>query len=287
MRSWIRLLAWLYPTGWRERYGPEFDALLEDSSLSWRDLLDVLRGALEMHMKTWGFTRTAAACGVAGAILAAGVAFWLPDKYVSTAVMAVRVADDKAAFGEHLNRVRQQAFSQQSLAEVIRKDNLYPTNGRRMRMEGVIQQMRRDIQLVGFPGQAGEPTRLAVRFVYGDPSQAQRTTRELMAKFMEANSMANRATTATARQSAGLNLEVLEAASLPRTRASPNRLMIIAVGVGVGLMLATLAVVTMRLPSPISSDMTWGTNQLAQRPPASLPTLSKKMARPRCAGGGP
>jgi uncharacterized protein involved in exopolysaccharide biosynthesis len=78
--------------------------------------------------------------------------------------------------------------------------------------------------------------------MYGDLGQAQKTTRELVAKVM-----VNRAETATERRSAGLNLEVLDPASLARTRASPNRLMITAVGVGVGLLIAALAAVAIRL----------------------------------------
>jgi hypothetical protein len=30
MRRWMRIIARLYPAGWRARYGDEFDALLED-----------------------------------------------------------------------------------------------------------------------------------------------------------------------------------------------------------------------------------------------------------------
>ena len=43
MKRLIRFLARLYPTRWRERYGEEFDALLEDSLPRWRDAWDVAR----------------------------------------------------------------------------------------------------------------------------------------------------------------------------------------------------------------------------------------------------
>jgi hypothetical protein len=39
-------VARLYPPAWRARYGPEFEALLEDAKLTWSDLLDVFAGAL-------------------------------------------------------------------------------------------------------------------------------------------------------------------------------------------------------------------------------------------------
>lgn len=45
-------LARLYPRRWRERYGEEFDALIEDADLSFRDLFDIAISVLEVEMKT-------------------------------------------------------------------------------------------------------------------------------------------------------------------------------------------------------------------------------------------
>ena len=47
-KAW--LLA-LYPRRWRARYGEEFQALLEDTPLSPRTVLDCLRGALDAHVR--------------------------------------------------------------------------------------------------------------------------------------------------------------------------------------------------------------------------------------------
>lgn len=44
VRGW---LIRLYPRAWRERYGEEFEALLEDCLLSPREVLDVIIGALD------------------------------------------------------------------------------------------------------------------------------------------------------------------------------------------------------------------------------------------------
>lgn len=46
----IEWLIWLYPTRWRERYGDEFAALLEQIPFSFANLLDVLLGALDAHL---------------------------------------------------------------------------------------------------------------------------------------------------------------------------------------------------------------------------------------------
>ncbi len=50
-----RLALWLarfYPRWWRSRYGPEFDALLQDSNLTLLDVFGVVRSALEMRMES-------------------------------------------------------------------------------------------------------------------------------------------------------------------------------------------------------------------------------------------
>src|SRR3981189_1283034 len=85
---WIRFAARLYPEPWRAGYGVEFEALLEDASGDWRDVLDVLSGALKMHITTWAFGKVAAGFGVVGAILWSGLLFIaMPDKYTSDAVL--------------------------------------------------------------------------------------------------------------------------------------------------------------------------------------------------------
>lgn len=46
MKRLARWLARLYPRQWRARYGAEFDALLEDMNLTWRDVFGVALAAL-------------------------------------------------------------------------------------------------------------------------------------------------------------------------------------------------------------------------------------------------
>jgi hypothetical protein len=52
MRALIRWAARLYPRAWRERYGAEFDALLEDMSPSLGDVCDVVRDALRARVSS-------------------------------------------------------------------------------------------------------------------------------------------------------------------------------------------------------------------------------------------
>jgi hypothetical protein len=46
----MKWLLFLYPRAWRRRYGDEYLALLEQTGLGWRTLVDCLRGALDAHV---------------------------------------------------------------------------------------------------------------------------------------------------------------------------------------------------------------------------------------------
>jgi hypothetical protein len=46
----MRWLLWLYPRAWRRCYGPEMEALLEETKLTPAVLLDLVRGALDAHL---------------------------------------------------------------------------------------------------------------------------------------------------------------------------------------------------------------------------------------------
>jgi hypothetical protein len=52
MKRLVRWIARLYPREWRARYGQEFDALLEDMNLTWRDVFGVALSALGENYMT-------------------------------------------------------------------------------------------------------------------------------------------------------------------------------------------------------------------------------------------
>jgi hypothetical protein len=71
MMRFILLLASLYPRSWKQCYGAEFNALLEDLNPCWWDALDVLKGAAMMQMIRWIVMGVAAmgTVAMAGAVL--------------------------------------------------------------------------------------------------------------------------------------------------------------------------------------------------------------------------
>ena len=101
----MRLAAKLYPRAWRERYSDEFDALLEDYRPSWRELGDVMRGALKMQIKmSRVYLTIVAAAAVAGAIVAGAAVFTAPRTYVSSAVAQMAPRDIEVFETEILSR---------------------------------------------------------------------------------------------------------------------------------------------------------------------------------------
>ena len=77
-----RLLLRLYPKAWRQRFGDEFESVLDDRSLSPGDVVDVVHGAMDAHVRVrrrsfQGFGRsgrrvTGAAAILGGVVWSAG-----------------------------------------------------------------------------------------------------------------------------------------------------------------------------------------------------------------------
>jgi hypothetical protein len=138
MRRWIGLAADLYPGNWRERYGEEFDALLDDLNPDWREFTDVLRGALRMQMTNAStYLKLAGGMAVAGAIVATAVSFSVPRIYESTAVMRMAEPQNpqggastvsEGAVQEHVGyqllQIEQEILSRTNLEGVITRPDL-------------------------------------------------------------------------------------------------------------------------------------------------------------------
>ena len=254
MRSWIRLIARLYPKSWRQRYGAEFDAFLEDAKPTWRDGFDVLRRAFEMRMKAWNFPKLAVVCGVGGAIVSVGVAFQLPDRYISEAVLRVTSTDQQSR-QYFRDQIVHRAFSRSSLGELILKNGLYATDRQRMTLDDVIERMRHDIVITLTDSADPKHFAFVVRYVYPDPAQAQSTADALVAKMIEVNLVeaieaARLAATGAGRRHAGTTLQLVHPPNLPQKPVGLNRLLITTLGIGTGVVLAVLATVAMRLRGP-------------------------------------
>jgi hypothetical protein len=260
MRRWIRLAAALYPRGWRDRYGEEFQALLEDATPGWREFTDVMWGALQMQMSTAStYLKIAGATAVLSAVLAVAASFGVPRQYVSEAVVqmtpkpaaqAARSAPPKEALDNaavnQFHQLATEILSRNSLVEIIQKPSLdlYKQERQRMPIEEVILRMRQDIRIspVPTPPSSGGPLLTAwISFAYGDREKAQEVVRRLTAGFAELNATIERSREAlwhiawppSDSVPPGEEVVVLDPASLPKP-LSPNRLEFLAWGLGGG-----------------------------------------------------
>ena len=90
MKNLIRLAARLYPASWRQRYGDEFTALLEDVGADWRTSVNVMRVAIELHLQIWTVGKILTFTGAVGALVALGVSFAMPTRYSSISLVEYR-----------------------------------------------------------------------------------------------------------------------------------------------------------------------------------------------------
>lgn len=226
------LMGWavrLYPAAWRERYGAEFEALLEDVGPSGGDLWNVVRGAMAMQMTTLNFGKLLAACAVAGAVLAGAWSLTLPDRYVSTAVIGI---DGGEAGIRRLEQLQLKVLGRQSLSTIIQRDGLYKSERAKLPLEDVIAQMRnRDVRMQLL--QRGPDTRaVSIQFKADTPAAAQATVKQLVAAFADQNAQVSEG---------AVRLEVLDAASLPVVPVEPRRSRVIVMGLLAGLLLGLVA----------------------------------------------
>ena len=241
MRKLVRLAAWLYPSAWRRRYGAEFAALLDDAGPQWRDVFDVLSGAIKMQLSTWSLRNVTVACGMVGLIIAAGLGFSLPNVYVSRALLQMEAPDANDQFA----RLWQQVVSRQSLAEIIKRPslNLYKDKRDHEPLEDVIERMKsRDLRIERVDGSGS----FVVSFSYPDRFVAQATIGALITKLIDANQVAARR--GDFRNASTISL--IDPASLAETPAAPNRWQIAIMGLVLGVVVGMVAVGVRRASLP-------------------------------------
>ncbi len=216
MRRVLRFLVLLYPRSWRARYGCEFEALLEDAGLRWRDLGDVVLSALAVQMRTWGVGKIVAALGLAGALAGVAGSFALPEQFVSEAVLHSEHADRTDPIG---SAAFSHALQRQSLEEVIRQEDLYARELSQKPMEDVFLDMRQAIR-ISSPASG----MINIAFNYDDRYKAQRALADLV-------NLVRRELP---------DAEIRGEASLPQNPVKPNRMMVAGYGLGVGLLVAVV-----------------------------------------------
>jgi len=279
-KRWIRVAASLYPRSWREEFGAEFVALIEDAKPGWRTFANVLGGAIKMQITTEArWLKAVAAIALTGAIVGGGLSLVYPPNYVSTAVLSVTPQVDpvratspealRQRAVERLTEMQTQLLSRTELSVTMNAPwlNLYASELQRRPLDDVIQQMRNCIRIETRPatGEGLTPFVFSVSFSYPDPVKAQATVQELAGKLTTENGVINkinddayrglwRAISAmdpskamSAPPPEGAIVQVLSAASVPTT-IGPSRLLFPVWGFATGLILGMLIVSAIRWP---------------------------------------
>jgi hypothetical protein len=190
----------LYPAAWRQRYGDEFEALLEDKPPTLFCLFDLIKGATKMQLSVPTFPKLALLLSVAGLLAGWGVSFLVTPSYVSQATLqfAPKFGSSPAELPPEVLAMQQQILSRTSLSAIIADPrlDLYRSERSRQPLEDVIETMRRDLHF----SPAGTSATFTISFSYRDPKKAHDTVHTLIANFHVANLERQRAAPYAKRQ---------------------------------------------------------------------------------------
>jgi hypothetical protein len=290
MRSPARFLIPLYPAHWRERYGEEFEALLEDSPPSFFAAVDLMTGAIRMRFSTPSFPKLALVLSLTGLLAGWGISYLVAPTYISTAtlLLAYKPGSAPADLRQDIGPIKQQILSRTSLSSIINDPrlDLYGSERSRQPLEDVIETMRtRDLNI----NLAGPGSAFTISFAYRDRRKAHDTVQTLITEFQEANLRSQRvpvyvkhqrtydqidrmeARIATLEKRLGIppappepldqlapvsdpiNLDVLDPPSLPVNPSKPNRTIFASFGFGSGFFAALIVLIFRRPVRPAIS----------------------------------
>jgi hypothetical protein len=196
VRALARFAVALYPAAWRERYGEELRALVEDSRPGWASVFDLLKGAMRMRARGLAFAKLAAVLAVGGAVAGLGISFLVTPKFVSTGVGKVRVTsfddsapESEARVSEFLERMTGQMTSREGLANLMQQLDLYKTERESLPLEDVEDIMRNNLKvsIAGINPRKWPtaPLVFSVRFAYPDRDKAQALVRAWLSRIVE------------------------------------------------------------------------------------------------------
>jgi hypothetical protein len=256
MRRVIHFAVRLYPAWWRAKYGPEFEALLEDMNPGFRSLFNIVNGALLMHFKRLDLPLSAAACGLLGMGLAALVFVATPARYASTSIIEIR--GDDIATGPAPTAIASLAFSDSNVASLIERHGLYASARGGRPAAAARDRFREDVsvQLTSLKprvraeqsgnGQNTLPLRdqgtLRLSFTYPDSRKAQEVAAELGGLVIDAVLHAG--------EQAGTNGiryhgQFRVAGPPQQVPAGPSLMVVMSLGMGAGV-LAGIGIATVR-----------------------------------------
>jgi hypothetical protein len=243
MKPLIDVAMQIYPASWRNRYGIEFRALLDDVNPGWREFFDVLKGALKMRMTNApSYLKFAAAFALFGLAASITASFFSPKQYSAAATIHITPTQSAATFNAApFVQVEQEALSRSSLSGHIQTLDLYPSQRQRVPLLEVIDNMREHDVHVSLTTTRNATANFNIRFTYPDPRKAQALVDALVAQI-SFNFAGHRRINSHMRGAVPIyqTLETLDAPHVLNTVQGPNRLLFACAGTAIGLLLGLL-----------------------------------------------
>lgn len=244
-----RLATRLYPRAWRDRYGDELAALLEDAQPGFAGALDLIKGALFMHLEQPRSPLLILAIATLLGLVTAGIfGLTVEKKYQSSARIQIVRKNTNLENSGLLNLP--DVFSRANLTRIVNDQRVYRDEQRRMPMQDVIQKMSDNIRITpvipGDPPDFSAPPTFDLSFQYLDPVEAQQVVTALTNQVISTNAAQNP-------EQDGQDLVVLEQPTLPHAPIQPAWLRIFTVGLGGGVLLGALVILLRRFfrrPAP-------------------------------------
>jgi hypothetical protein len=178
-RRLIAIFLNMYPGSWRNRYGEELAATLEQiPAVRWSTLWDLAKGAIAMQFRYHGsyLMRTAAICVVVGLMLASVGSFAIRDLYASETLVGSALTPDA------LRPAVQNVLMKSRLQAIIEKEGLY----KRQSPEKAIETLKNNISISAADrGRINGGQTFRVVFVYPDAAVSQRVIIDLSEMFIK------------------------------------------------------------------------------------------------------
>ncbi len=209
MRSPLSWLLRLYPRAWRDRYGHEFEALVDDTGHPWRHATDIFLEAMKLRLAAQNW-RVIGAFGLLGLMVAFTITSRMTPRYVSQAVLQVRLPSGLGP--------------EDSMRQIIQLGN---------QVLGSAPPPEVHISVQAGP-KPGSNRALSIQFSATDPVIARARVQHLVTRFVDENQRAGGRRVPFA-------LEVLDPPNLPVDPASPNRMRILLFGLIGGMLLGKAA----------------------------------------------
>lgn len=184
----------------------------------------------------------AAAMAVVGALVAAGISFAVPQRYVSSATLRMKTPEGAPARIDPLDELMVAALDRSSLGQIIDSLDLYHEQRERVPIENVVDQMRRDLQVQPLAGPPGAQA-FRISVTYSDPDKTPAVVDALVRQMKKENESLGMHRERMSKEiwnaplppaDEGAALEVTDSPSPAEQGTGPNRLMFAAWGFVIG-----------------------------------------------------